>query len=192
MSIRKVACAPSDRLPSVVFVVREDRRARYAIQGRWLWRRYRFETGELSGRPLSAHALAAANQLQQLRPVPVLEHERRCWWWFRERFYWEDDGLAMDDVLALLVERERRKRRTLERARAAMQQEQATAVRREPISRELRRAVWERDGGRCVECANDFELQFDHVIPVALGGATSEQNLQLLCAPCNQAKGAAL
>jgi 5-methylcytosine-specific restriction endonuclease McrA len=66
------------------------------------------------------------------------------------------------------------------------------APRREALPRELRYAVWERDGGRCVECGSAFELQYDHVIPVALGGATSAENLQLLCGDCNRAKGATL
>jgi 5-methylcytosine-specific restriction endonuclease McrA len=66
------------------------------------------------------------------------------------------------------------------------------APRREPIPREIRLAVWQRDGGRCVECGSDFDLQYDHVIPLSMGGATSVQNLQLLCADCNRAKGASL
>jgi len=52
--------------------------------------------------------------------------------------------------------------------------------------------VWQRDGGCCVDCGSDEGLQFDHVIPVHLGGASTVANLQLLCADCNQAKGAAL
>jgi 5-methylcytosine-specific restriction endonuclease McrA len=52
--------------------------------------------------------------------------------------------------------------------------------------------VFERDGGRCVECGSGFDIQYDHVIPLALGGANTVQNLQILCAPCNQAKGATL
>ncbi len=31
------------------------------------------------------------------------------------------------------------------------------------------------------------ELQFDHLIPLAFGGATTEQNLQILC-PATDAK----
>jgi 5-methylcytosine-specific restriction endonuclease McrA len=85
----------------------------------------------------------------------------------------------------------RRARRTLERAHAALAGE-ALQPRREPIPRAVRLAVFERDGGRCVECGSAFEIQYDHVIPVALGGAATVENLQILCATCNRAKGAAL
>lgn len=61
---------------------------------------------------------------------------------------------------------------------------------RQPIPREVQREVFTRDGGRCVECGSDFQIQYDHVIPHSLSGADTAQNLQLLCAPCNQSKGA--
>jgi 5-methylcytosine-specific restriction endonuclease McrA len=36
------------------------------------------------------------------------------------------------------------------------------------------------------------EVNDEIVIPVALGGASTLENLQVLCAPCNQRKGATL
>ena len=39
------------------------------------------------------------------------------------------------------------------------------------------RAVFEREGGQCVECSSKFDFQYDHLIPVALGNATTVDNL---------------
>jgi len=59
---------------------------------------------------------------------------------------------------------------------------------RKRISKEVRNAVWIRDGGICVECgANDY-LEFDHVIPVSKGGSNTVENVQLLCRRCNGKK----
>lgn len=51
-------------------------------------------------------------------------------------------------------------------------------------------AVFQRDGGKCVQCGRSEYLEYDHEIPWSLGGATSEDNLRLLCRRCNQEKGA--
>ena len=57
------------------------------------------------------------------------------------------------------------------------------------ISQQIKAEVWRRDGGRCQECGSTSYLEFDHVIPWSLGGATSVNNLQLLCRGCNARKG---
>ena len=57
------------------------------------------------------------------------------------------------------------------------------------ISPHVRSAVYQRCGGKCVECGSAEYLEFDHILPLSLGGATSEANLQLLCRACNLRKG---
>lgn len=117
----------------------------------------------------------------------------RRYWWCLGSFYWEDEDLTERDVLALVHERRLRARRKLERAHASMSAAQIpTTARRNSIPREVKLAVFERDGGCCVECGSNFDIQYDHVIPHSLGGADSVENLQILCAPCNQRKGASI
>lgn len=56
---------------------------------------------------------------------------------------------------------------------------------RPPIPREIVDAVYKRDGGRCVYCGATQNLQLDHIIPFSKGGATTLENMQLLCQKCN-------
>jgi 5-methylcytosine-specific restriction endonuclease McrA len=131
-------------------------------------------------------------QTQHSEPVPVLSADARTYWLIEDRVYWEDDDLAPRDVLALVRDRQLRQQRKLERAHAAMAANGAGTARREVISRQVRLAVFERDGGRCVECGSGFDIQYDHVIPFSMGGASTVENLQILCADCNRRKGASL
>jgi HNH endonuclease len=56
------------------------------------------------------------------------------------------------------------------------------------IPQHVKAAVWQRDGGRCVQCGADTYLEFDHIIPWSKGGASTLDNVQLLCRRCNLAK----
>lgn len=176
-----------------------------------LRRRWVFRTGTLeSDRTLSRRELQRLLAAQEHRPVAVLQDDdARTWWMAGGLVYVERSGLSADDVAALLTERADRAQRKLERAHALRARQAAREAAaagplavgpfaagelraRRGIPRDLRLAVWQRDGGRCTSCGAEFDLQYDHVIPVALGGATSEQNLQLLCGACNQRKGSAI
>jgi 5-methylcytosine-specific restriction endonuclease McrA len=61
------------------------------------------------------------------------------------------------------------------------------------VPSEVKRMVWERDGGRCSfigaggkRCDARESLDFDHVIPVARGGEATVANIRLCCREHNQ------
>jgi hypothetical protein len=53
----------------------------------------------------------------------------------------------------------------------------------------VREYVWHRDGGKCLKCQSDIQIQFDHIIPQSFGGSNTENNIQLKCRSCNLTKG---
>ena len=61
-------------------------------------------------------------------------------------------------------------------------------VERPRLSRETVDAIYRRDGGKCVYCGSLENLQLDHIIPFSKGGATTLENMQLLCQKCNLEK----
>lgn len=61
--------------------------------------------------------------------------------------------------------------------------------RKAKISGDLRRAVFERDAYRCVNCAGFIDLTCDHRVPESKGGQTKLDNLQTMCRSCNSRKG---
>jgi 5-methylcytosine-specific restriction endonuclease McrA len=169
-------------------MLREDRKAGFIEAGAF-GRRRRFAAGDVSA-PLSL----SKRRLRQLiersneQPQRLLEGEPDRWWLWRGKVYIEDEGYDEQDMLALLAERERRKQRRLDRAKAQLDREGGPDALRSGIPRDVKLAVWQRDRGRCVSCGSQQLLEFDHVIPLAMGGSDNERNLQILCADCNRAK----
>lgn len=126
-------------------------------------------------------------------PVLFGRSGEKNFWLFSGRWYWDNDGLGVDQVYALLVTRHDREMRRISHAQAVVAMRQAPPrPRRGAIPDDLKQYVWTRDQGHCQACGTNTELQFDHIIPVSMGGATSAGNLQLLCGPCNRRKGASL
>jgi len=64
---------------------------------------------------------------------------------------------------------------------------------RDPLPAQLRFRVLQRDGFRCRYCGRTGSspgvvLHVDHVVPLAAGGATAEDNLLTACEECNLGK----
>ena len=53
------------------------------------------------------------------------------------------------------------------------------------ISKQLRRAVYKRDGWRCALCDSTQYIQVHHCVPRGEGGTDSIQNLITLCMDCH-------
>ena len=61
------------------------------------------------------------------------------------------------------------------------------------IPSDVKAKVWERDGGRCAyvaadgrRCGSGWQVEFDHVEPVARGGEATVENVRCLCRAHNQ------
>ena len=114
-------------------------------------------------------------------PVFVARARRRQWWWWRDTFYWESGDCGPEDVAALLLMLERDDEQGIEwelDARLA-----------EPIPEDVKRLVYQRDGGRCLACGSDELIQYNRVVPWPMGGRNEPQNIRLLCAGCNRPHG---
>jgi 5-methylcytosine-specific restriction endonuclease McrA len=53
----------------------------------------------------------------------------------------------------------------------------------------IRKAVFELHGKKCLRCGSDKKISLDHIVPVFNGGANEIENLQPLCKSCNSKKG---
>ena len=92
---------------------------------------------------------------------------------------------------ALVEQLEKRRFAKASRHRPRRRGEPGPGARHIPAA--VRGEVWERDGGRCTfsseqgrRCDSDVRLEFDHIVPVARGGASTAANLRLLCRAHNQ------
>lgn len=90
--------------------------------------------------------------------------------------YFVDDGVLVAAVINLAL-------------RIASRQHVPTVKGTRAIPQAVKTAVWQRDGGQCVQCGSRTQLEYDHDIPWSKGGASSVDNLRLLCRPCNSKKG---
>lgn len=140
---------------------------------------------------VSAETYNNALAYSATKPWRVLRLGSKAYWLYKGAWYFEDEQLSSEDFAALIDARTLRRQGEISRARSLVTVGAAPAGthRRAGIPDSLRQHVMHRDGGACRRCGSIHELQMDHIIPVSRGGATSAENLQVLCGPCNRRKG---
>ena len=132
-------------------------------------------------------------KFKQSKEVPVCighdwKSQNKKYWLYVDKLYWENDNLEPQDIKLLLDEKIEKRNRKIEKLKLA-DTTSDNEVKREPISDEVKMYVWKRDGGKCVNCGSNINLEFDHIIPVSMGGSNTARNIQLLCEECNRRKG---
>jgi len=100
-----------------------------------------------------------------------------------------DPAAIFDRALTLLLDDlEKKKLARTDRPRTARVIQKDSRY----VPANVRRAVWSRDGGRCKfegnagRCSETGRLEFHHLVPYALGGETTVENLELRCASHNR------
>jgi hypothetical protein len=107
--------------------------------------------------------------------------------------YIDDDSSVAEELTLrikhLVLREEHRLQRIRREVQALENLERIPSAKRERIPDDVRLFVWQRDEGKCVSCGSRERLEFDHIIPFAEGGSSTERNVQLLCEACNRQKG---
>ncbi len=96
------------------------------------------------------------------------------------------------EAFKLVLERDRKRKALTDRPRA---QSEPQGEKDRYVPAAVKRAVWERDQGRCTwpmgdgeMCGSTHRLEFDHDLEVALGGKPTIGNIRLLCKSHNLMK----
>lgn len=111
-------------------------------------------------------------------------------WLYKNRLYFQDDDFdySSEQWMLLVHDEFDKERKQFEKMQANFSASTKASLTRSKIPSNVRIFVWQRDGGRCVECSSNESLEYDHIIPFAKGGSNTERNLQLLCGNCNRLK----
>jgi hypothetical protein len=125
--------------------------------------------------------------VQRTTPVRLMAKNGRRWWWYEDRFWWVDRRLSAREIVSTIVAMDllsHDQREAFERAHVELFGGDGDASPEYVLPDHIRREVWIRNGGRCVDCGVTSSLVFHHVLPYAVGGSNTAPNLELRCRPC--------
>jgi hypothetical protein len=125
--------------------------------------------------------------VQRTTPVRLTAKDGRRWWWYRDRFWWADARLSAHEIESSILTIDlasESQREAFEQAQAGLVGRNDVATAEDAVPDSVRREVWIRDRGLCVDCGVTAGLAFDHVLPLAVGGTNTAPNLELRCRPC--------
>ena len=129
------------------------------------------KNNEILGR-LDIYSYDDIQRVQHNTPARIVGRGQKTWWLFSDEIYCCDESLTAEEVRVRIL------------GRGSILSNQS----RERIPENVRHEVWRRDEGKCVKCGSRERLEFDHIIPVSLGGSNTARNIELLCESCNRKK----
>lgn len=114
-------------------------------------------------------------------------------WIYKNKVYKANELYLEEEFILLAKEMELRKQKKFEKLKKIVELSekidgQDDTFKRESIPDDVKIYVWQRDGGKCVKCNSQENLEFDHIIPISKGGSNTARNIQLLCEKCNREK----
>jgi hypothetical protein len=125
--------------------------------------------------------------VQRTTPVLLAAKQEWHWWWYRDRFWWVDRKASAREIeltILMMDFSSESQREAFERAQSALAGRNDTASAQDAVPEHVRREVWIRDRGRCVDCGVASSLAFDHLLSIAVGGSNTARNIELRCRPC--------
>jgi hypothetical protein len=134
---------------------------------------------------LSEEQFVQLSTAQHTSPTRVLKSAGRQWWWYRHRFWWSDPDLRPSQVASTILEHDLDsglERHLLEEARDVTFRGVGQTGARERLPDEVRRTVWRRDAGRCVDCGSAVAVRFDYDGSIA---EPTSDDVRLRCRACS-------
>lgn len=125
----------------------------------------------------------------------VRSYKKECHYAVFHDLLYECSGPYRDDEFKMLVRNEYDQECRYFKKLHSLREDNfgsASSTIRERIPEKIRIAVWRRDGGKCSRCESREKIEFDHIVPISLGGSNTARNIELLCERCNRTKGASI